>query len=106
MPTGARITAVARVDGANVGSAPCALDAKGRCTVSLKLPAAIERGEGTLAFTIEDGGGIETVTRTIPLLVTSFHRALPERSCPSGRGLQWRRGELTLASEGSKHAMG
>ncbi|MFZ5441999.1 MAG: MG2 domain-containing protein [Myxococcota bacterium] len=76
VPTGARITATARVDGANVGSAPCSLDAKGRCTVSLKLPATIERGEGTLAFTIEDGGVIETATKTIPLLVTSFDIAL------------------------------
>jgi alpha-2-macroglobulin-like protein len=76
VPTGARITATARVDGANVGSAPCALDGKGRCTVSLKLPAAIERGEGTLSFVIEDGGVIETATKTIPLLVTSFDIAL------------------------------
>ncbi|MFO0595155.1 MAG: alpha-2-macroglobulin family protein [Myxococcaceae bacterium] len=76
VPTGARITAVARVDGADVAKSPCSLDAKGRCTVSLKLPAAIERGEGTLAFTIEDGGVVETATKTIPLLVSSFDIAL------------------------------
>lgn len=72
VPKGARITAVARVDGADVATAPCALDDKGRCTVSLKLPALIERGEGVLAFTIEDGGVVETATKTIPLLVQSF----------------------------------
>ncbi len=72
VPKGAKITAVARVDGVDVAKAPCALDDKGRCTVLLKLPATIERGEGTLAFTIEDGGVVETATKTIPLLVTSF----------------------------------
>ena len=72
VPTGARITAVARVDGVDVASAPCVLDATGHCTVNLKLPAAIERGEGTIAFTIADGGVVETATKTIPLLVTSF----------------------------------
>ena len=76
VPKGAKIAAVARVDGADVARAPCSLDEKGRCTVSLKLPAAIERGEGTLAFTIEDGGVVETATKTIPLLVTSFDIAL------------------------------
>ncbi len=76
VPTGARITAVARVDQADVGRAPCTLDEKGRCTVSMKLPATIERGEGTLAFTIEDGGVVETASKTIPLLVQSFDIAL------------------------------
>lgn len=76
VPKGARIQAVARVDGADVAKAPCSLDDAGRCTVSLKLPAAIERGEGVLAFTIEDGGVVETATKTIPLLVQSFDIAL------------------------------
>lgn len=76
VPKGAKITAVARVDGADVARAPCSLDDKGVCTVSLKLPAKIERGEGTLAFIIEDGGVVETASKTIPLLVTSFDVAL------------------------------
>lgn len=76
VPTGARITAVARVDGVDVAKAPCTLDAKGFCTVQLKLPAAIERGEGSVAFTIEDGGVVETATKTLPLLVSSFDIAL------------------------------
>jgi hypothetical protein len=76
IPKGARITAVARVDEVDVASAPCGLDDKGRCTVSLKLPAAIERGEGVLSFTIEDGGVVETATKTIPLLVRSFEVAV------------------------------
>lgn len=76
VPKGARITAVARVDGADVAKAPCSLDDAGHCTVSLPLPKAIERGEGVLAFTIEDGGVVETATKTIPLLVQSFDVAL------------------------------
>lgn len=71
IPTGAKVTAVARVDERDVARVPTTVDAQGRATVSFPLPKAIERGEGTLAFTIEDGGVIETATKTIPLLVNS-----------------------------------
>lgn len=90
IPTGAQITAVARVDGVDVASAACALDDKGRCTVNLKLPAAIERGEGTIAFTIADGGVVETATKTIPLLVTSFDIVLYPEGGDLVAGLQTR----------------
>ncbi|MBM4781239.1 MAG: A-macroglobulin complement component [Archangiaceae bacterium] len=76
IPNGAKVTAVARVDEKEVARVPTTVDAQGRATVSFPLPKAIERGEGTLAFTIEDGGVIETATKTIPLLVNSVDVAL------------------------------
>ncbi len=76
IPSGAKVTAVARVDEKEVARVPTTVDAQGKATVSFPLPKAIERGEGTLAFTIEDGGVIETATKTIPLLVNSVDVAL------------------------------
>jgi hypothetical protein len=76
VPEGARVNATALVDGATVAQVPCTVDGKGRCTVRFPLPAAIERGEGTLAFTIEDGGVVETATKTIPILLQTLDLAL------------------------------
>ncbi len=72
IPTGARVTAVARVDEKEVARVSTTVDASGRCSVSFPLPKAIERGEGSLAFTIEDGGVLETATKTIPILINSI----------------------------------
>lgn len=72
IPTGAKVTAVARVDEKEVARVSTTVDASGRCSVSFPLPKAIERGEGTLAFTIEDGGVLETATKTIPILINSI----------------------------------
>ncbi len=72
IPTGAKVTAVARVDEKEVARVATTVDASGRCSVSFPLPKTIERGEGTLAFTIEDGGVLETATKTIPILINSI----------------------------------
>lgn len=76
IPTGAKVTAVARVDEKEVARVATTVDAAGRCSVSFPLPKTIERGEGTLAFTIEDGGVLETATKTIPILVNSIDIAM------------------------------
>ncbi|MHA7630471.1 MG2 domain-containing protein [Corallococcus sp. M7] len=76
VPEGAKVTANALVDGATVAQVPCTVDAKGRCTVRFPLPAAMERGEGTLAFTIEDGGVVESAAKTIPILLQTLDLAL------------------------------
>ncbi len=68
-PEGAKVTAVARVDGEEIHRGAARVDARGNCTVFFGLPDAIERGEGTLAMTVEDGGVIETATKTIPILL-------------------------------------
>ncbi|NNC08328.1 A-macroglobulin complement component, partial [Corallococcus exiguus] len=76
VPTGAQVTATALVDGATVAKVPCTVDGKGRCSVSFPLPAAMERGEGTLAFTIQDGGVVESAAKTIPILLQTLDIAL------------------------------
>ncbi|MBK7861924.1 MAG: A-macroglobulin complement component [Archangiaceae bacterium] len=68
-PRGARVTAIARVDGAEAARVISKVDDQGRCTVSFALPRSIARGEGSLAFAIEDGGVVETATKTLPILL-------------------------------------
>ncbi|MBI3184512.1 MAG: A-macroglobulin complement component [Myxococcales bacterium] len=75
-PTGAKVTATAMVDGADVARVPAKVDEKGRCTVSFELPKEIARGEGALAFAIEDGGVVETAAKTIPILLQTLDIAL------------------------------
>jgi len=76
IPSGAQVTVTARVDGAEVARVPSKVDAVGRSTVSFKLPARIERGEGAVAFAIQDGGVVETATKTIPILLQTVDLAL------------------------------
>ncbi|RKH06700.1 A-macroglobulin complement component [Corallococcus sp. CA053C] len=76
IPEGAKVTATALVDGATAAQVPCTVDGKGRCTVRFPLPAAMERGEGTLAFTIEDGGVVESAAKTIPILLQTLDLTL------------------------------
>ena len=68
-PVGARVVVVARVDGAEVHRATATLDAAGNVAAAFALPKIIERGEGTLAVTITDGGVVETATKTLPILL-------------------------------------
>ncbi|ATB42939.1 A-macroglobulin complement component [Cystobacter fuscus] len=82
-PTGARVTATALVDGVDVARVVGSVDARGLCTVSFKLPARIERGEGSLAFAIEDGGVVETAAKTLPILL----RTLDLQMYPEGGDL-------------------
>src|SRR6202044_2623545 len=59
----------ARVDGIEVNGGVGKVDANGLCSVSFDLPREIPRGEGTLALVIEDGGVVETASKTIPILL-------------------------------------
>lgn len=76
IPSGARVTVTADVDGAEIARVPGTVDAKGLCTASFDLPRKIERGEGAVAFAIEDGGVVETATKTIPILLQTVDLAL------------------------------
>jgi alpha-2-macroglobulin-like protein len=76
VPAGAKITAIARVDGTEVARVPGAVDQKGLCTVSFVLPKPIARGEGSLAFAVEDGGVVETAAKTIPILLQTLDLSL------------------------------
>lgn len=75
-PAGAKVTAVARVDDAEAWRGQAAVDALGKCQVQFPLPAKIERGDGTLAMVIEDGGVVETASKTIPILVKTVDVSL------------------------------
>ena len=73
-PTNTTVTAVARLDGAEIFRGPVALnDGLGR--VSFDLPAEIARGEGSLSFLVNAGGGVETTTRTLPILLQTLDLA-------------------------------
>ncbi|QRO00824.1 A-macroglobulin complement component [Archangium violaceum] len=76
VPSGARVTATALVDGVTAAQVTGVVDARGLCTVSFKLPTRIERGEGSLAFAIEDGGVVETAAKTIPILLQTLDLTL------------------------------
>ncbi len=71
-PADAKVTVTARVDGIQVFIGQAKIDAKGDCSTSFELPKAIEKGDGTLAFAIEDGGTVETAAKTIPILLQSL----------------------------------
>jgi hypothetical protein len=69
IPANAKVTLIARVDDREIYTGPGSVDATGNCTAAFDLPKAMERGEGTLAFVIQDGGTVETASKTIPILL-------------------------------------
>ena len=69
IPIGAKVTVIARVDGTEVFRGPATVDNKGNCVARFELPKDIERGEGTLSMVIQDGGLVETASKTIPILL-------------------------------------
>jgi alpha-2-macroglobulin-like protein len=69
IPADAKVTVVARVDGAEAFRGDATVDEAGRCVARFKLPENFERGEGSLAMVIKDGGVVETASKTIPILL-------------------------------------
>jgi len=69
VPAGAKVTVTAVVDGVTINGGTAKVDSDGLCAVSLDLPHDIPRGEGTIALIIEDGGVVETASKTIPILL-------------------------------------
>ena len=69
IPAGAPVTIVGRVDGEEVFRGNSTVNEEGRAQARFQLPAQMTRGEGTLAMIIEDGGVVETATKTIPILL-------------------------------------
>ena len=68
-PAGASVQIVARVDGAEVHRGAATVGDDGNVAARFALPASMDRGEGTLAMTVTDGGVVETATKTIPILL-------------------------------------
>ena len=52
------------------------VQANGNISVEFKLPTQIDRSDGTLALAINDGGVVETISKTIPILVKSVDVAI------------------------------
>jgi uncharacterized protein YfaS (alpha-2-macroglobulin family) len=71
-PAGARVSVTARVDGTEAWKGETTVDAAGNASASFKLPATIARGEGTIAMVIQDGGTVETASKTIPILLQTL----------------------------------
>ncbi|MCO5167365.1 MAG: MG2 domain-containing protein [Planctomycetes bacterium] len=69
---GAKVTAIARVDGQEAARAALRLDAEGKALVRLPLPRTIATPEASLACVIEDGGVQETAVKTIPILLAAL----------------------------------
>ncbi|HNO77004.1 MAG TPA: MG2 domain-containing protein [Phycisphaerae bacterium] len=72
VPDGAKVTVIARIDGAEAHRSESKVDTNGNCTARFDLPKKIARGEGTLAMVIEDGGVVETASKTIPILLQTL----------------------------------
>ena len=69
VPAGAALEAVVSVDGAEVSREKLQLPASGRATVKFTLPKEIREGRGQVAVVVRDGGNVETVTETIPIVL-------------------------------------
>ncbi len=76
IPAGARVSVAARVDNAEIWRGDTVIDGAGNAGTSFRLPATIARGEGTLGMTIQDGGTVETASKTIPILLQTLDLAI------------------------------
>ncbi|TMB64644.1 MAG: A-macroglobulin complement component, partial [Deltaproteobacteria bacterium] len=72
IPAGAKVSVSARVDGEEIWKGTTTVDSSGNAGASFRLPAAIARGEAVIAMIIEDGGTVETATKTIPILLQTL----------------------------------
>lgn len=67
---GAKVSVVARVDGEQFyRKKGFNVPADGLLTVQFQLPTAIEIGDGSVSFIIEDGGVTETASKTLPIVL-------------------------------------
>ena len=70
IPSGAKVTVIARVDGAEVfNKSGFTVPKDGVLSTQFTLPKNIEVGDGNLSFVIEDGGVVETASKTVPIIL-------------------------------------
>jgi len=72
VPAGATVTAVARVDGAEVHRQELTVGDDGLLACTFTLPEAIAEGDGVLAWIVDDHGVRETASKTIPILLAKL----------------------------------
>ena len=53
IPAGAKVSAIARVDGVEVANVPTTLDERGNASAQFKLPATIARGDRCRVVKVE-----------------------------------------------------
>jgi len=76
IPAGAKVNVIARVDGKEIfNKTNLKINKDGNCSTEFSLPEKISVGDGTLAFVIEDGGVVETASKTIPILLQTMNVA-------------------------------
>ena len=72
-PEGAKVTVIARVDGEQVfKKSGYRVAVNGVLSTKFSLPKSIEIGDGNLAFVIEDGGVVETASKTLPIILQTM----------------------------------
>jgi hypothetical protein len=69
IPSGAKVGVIARVDEEEIWRGETVVNASGNASASFRLPSMIARGDGSIAMIIQDGGTVETATKTIPILL-------------------------------------
>ncbi|HKB16277.1 MAG TPA: hypothetical protein VKF62_09425, partial [Planctomycetota bacterium] len=69
VPAGAALDATVTVDGKEVSRETLALPGSGQAKFHFSLPKAIEQGRGTLSVVVRDGGNVETLAETLPIVV-------------------------------------
>lgn len=79
-----------RVDGAAIASGTGQLDASGHAVIKFKLPDTIEHGDGSLTAVVTDGGDMETVSKTMPLVLSSINLHVYPESGDLVEGLESR----------------
>src|ERR1051326_2544719 len=76
IPSGARVSVTARVDGEDTWKGEAIVDASGDAAATFRLPAAMARGDGIIAMVVQDGGTVETASKTIPILLQTVDLAI------------------------------
>jgi hypothetical protein len=76
VPARAKVSVTARVDDEETWKGETTVDGSGNAGATFKLPTAIARGEGVIAMIIQDGGTVETATKTIPILLHTMDLAI------------------------------
>ena len=91
IPNGASVTAIARLDGKEIyRSADQKVVGAGVVDMSFNLPNTIAVGDGSLSFVIEDGGVVETASKSLPILLQKLDISFYPESGELVAGLQSR----------------
>ncbi|MFK7996493.1 MAG: MG2 domain-containing protein [Granulosicoccus sp.] len=101
IPLRASVTAIARLDGQEIyRSKGLKITQAGFVNTAFSLPEDIVRGEGSLSFVIEDGGVVETASKSLPVLLNKLDISFYPESGELVAGIQNRVYFQALLSNG------